>query len=105
MSSSSASDTQSGEARISAARRGVPGEPMRVLIVASTLDGGAADAGAVELTRILSNAGHQAVVVSHAGRLVADVIAAGGEFVPLEVSSNNPVLMLRNAAVLTRIAR
>jgi glycosyltransferase involved in cell wall biosynthesis len=105
MSSSSASDTQSGEARISAARCGVPGEPMRVLIVASTLDGGAADAGAVELTRILSNAGHQAVVVSHAGRLVADVIAAGGEFVPLEVSSNNPVLMLRNAAVLTRIAR
>ena len=53
-----------------------------VLIVVPTLDGGAADAGAVELVRILAEAGHRTVVVSRAGRLVADVTAAGGEFVP-----------------------
>ena len=35
--------------------------PMRVLIVAPALEGGAADAGAVELTRILQNAGHKAM--------------------------------------------
>ena len=75
------------------------------LIVVPTLDVGAADAGAVELVRILAGAGHHAIVVSRAGRLVADVTAAGGEFVPLDVSSNNPIKMLRNGIVLMRLAR
>ena len=79
--------------------------PITVLIVVPTLDGGAADAGAVELVRILSGAGHHAIVASRAGRLVADVTAAGGEFVPLDVSSNNPVVILRSAFLLTRLAR
>ena len=78
---------------------------MAVLIVVPTLDVGAADAGAVELVRILSAAGHRVTVVSRAGRLVADVTAAGGEFVPLNVSSNNPIVMLRNAVALNRLAR
>jgi len=76
-----------------------------VLIAVPTLDVGAADAGAVELVRILCAAGHRVTVVSRAGRLVADVTAAGGEFVPLDVASNNPIVMLRNAVTLTRLAR
>jgi len=80
-------------------------EPITILIVVPTLDGGAADAGAVELVRILSGARHQAIVASRAGRLVADVTTAGGEFVALNVSSNNPAVILRNAFVLTRLAR
>ena len=76
-----------------------------VLIVVPTLDVGAADAGAVELVRILSGAGHRVTVVSRAGRLVADVTAAGAEFIPLDVSSNNPIVMLRSAVALTRLAR
>ena len=76
-----------------------------VLVVTPTLDVGAADAGAVELVRILASAGFRIIVVSRAGRLVADITAAGGEFVPLDVSSNNPFLMLRNAIKLTRMAR
>jgi len=76
-----------------------------VLIVVPTLEGGAADAGAVELVRILSDAGHHAIVASRAGRLVADVTTAGGEFVAVDVSSNNPVVMLRSAYLLTRLAR
>ena len=78
---------------------------MAVLIAVPTLDVGAADAGAVELVRILSAAGHRVTVVSHAGRLVADITAVGGEFVPLDVSSNNPIVMLRNAVTLIRLAR
>ena len=70
-----------------------------------TLDGGASDAGAVELVRILAGAGYSATLVSRVGRLVADATAAGVEFVPLDVSSNNPIIMLRNAYVLTRLAR
>jgi glycosyltransferase involved in cell wall biosynthesis len=79
--------------------------PLAVLIVVPNLDGGAADAGAVELTRILGKAGHRAIVASRAGRVVSDVTAAGGEFVRLDVASNNPLAILRNAAVLARIAR
>jgi glycosyltransferase involved in cell wall biosynthesis len=89
------------EARTPAAASG----SIAVLIVVPTLDVGAADAGAVELVRILAAAGHRAIVVSRAGRMVADVTAAGGEFFALDVSSNNPFVMLRNAIVLRRIAR
>ena len=78
---------------------------MRVLIVAPALEAGAADAGAVELTRILQNAGHKAIVVSGAGRLAADINAAGAEFVPLDVATANPLKILRNAFALRRLAR
>ena len=78
---------------------------MRVLIVAPALEAGAADSGAVELTRILKHAGHHAIVVSNAGRLVADINAAGAEFVPLNVATANPVRILRNVFALRRLAR
>ncbi len=80
-------------------------DPITVLIVVPTLDTGAADAGAVELVRVLTAAGNHAIVVSRAGRLVADVTAAGGEFIPLNVASNNPIVLLRNTARLIRLAR
>jgi len=79
--------------------------PITVLIVVPTLDGGAVDAGALELVRILCHAGHRAIVVARAGRLVADVVAAGAEFIPLDAGVNNPIAILRNALVLNRLAR
>ena len=79
--------------------------PITVLIVVPTLDVGAADVGALGLVRILNQAGHRAIVASQAGRLVVDVTAAGGEFVPLDLASINPLRILRNAVVLNRIAR
>ena len=78
---------------------------MRVLIVAPGLEAGAADVGAVELARILRRAGHEAIVVSHAGRLVADINATGAEFVALDVATTNPIRMLRNAFALRKLAR
>ena len=80
-------------------------DPFSVLIVVPTLDVGAADVGALGLVRILRQAGHRAIVVSQAGRLVADVTAAGAEFIALDLASNNPIRMLRNAIALNRIAR
>lgn len=78
-------------------------DPITVLIAVPTLEAGSADVGAVGLVRILAAAGHRAIVASHAGRLVADVTAAGGEFMPLDVASNNPFRMLRSALALKRI--
>ena len=80
-------------------------DSVAVLLVVPTLDVGAAGAGAVELVRILASAGFRIIVVSRADRLVTDITAAGGEFIPLDVSSNNPLLMLRNAIKLTRMVR
>jgi glycosyltransferase involved in cell wall biosynthesis len=79
--------------------------PLTVLIVVPSLDSGAADAGAVELTRILHRAGNHVIVASRPGRLVAEVTAAGGEFVALDLASANPPAVLRNVAVLVRLAR
>lgn len=76
-----------------------------VLIVVPALEAGAADAGAVELTRILSAAGHQPIVASRAGRLVADITAAGGEFVAVHTDSSSPMAILRTAAKLVRLVR
>jgi glycosyltransferase involved in cell wall biosynthesis len=80
-------------------------KPITVMIVVPTLDVGAAEIGAVELVRILHGAGHRAIVVARAGRLLADITGAGAEFIPLNVASKNPFVMLRNAAVLIRLAR
>jgi glycosyltransferase involved in cell wall biosynthesis len=91
--------------RIADARPHPAQNPITVLIVVPTLDAGAADVGALGLVRILKQAGHRAIVASQAGRLVADVTGAGGEFVPLDLASNNPLRILRNAAALNRIAR
>jgi glycosyltransferase involved in cell wall biosynthesis len=84
---------------------GASHDPICVLIVVPTLDVGAADAGTVSLARILSHAGHRVIVVSRPGRLAADVSAAGAKFIPLSMTGNNPIAIVRNAAALMRIAR
>jgi len=76
-----------------------------ILIVLPTLEGGASDAGAVELVRILVNGGYHPIVAAQAGRLVSDVTAAGGEFVALNTGTKNPFALLRNSATLARLIR
>jgi glycosyltransferase involved in cell wall biosynthesis len=104
----SAAQSDTDEATV-AADEGMRAKPSlrraAVLVVVPSLDGGASDDGAVELVRILAGNGYLPILVSRAGRLVADVTAAGVEFVPLDVSSNNPIVMLRNAFTLTRLVR
>jgi hypothetical protein len=80
-------------------------EPLSVLIATPTLQAGAADAGAVELTRILASAGHDPVVVSRGGRLTHEIKATGAACFELDMASHNPVTMLRNAFALARIVR
>jgi glycosyltransferase involved in cell wall biosynthesis len=79
--------------------------PLTVLVVAPTLHAGAADAGAVDLVRILTRNGHRVTVVSNGGRLEGDVSAAGAEFIRFDVADFNPIFILRAAFALTRIAR
>ena len=81
-----------------------PLRPLTVLVVVPTLQAGAAEMGAVDLVRILTAAGHRAIVMSRGGRLESRVTEAGGEFVYADVASKNPAVMARNAAVISRIA-
>lgn len=80
-------------------------KPITVLIAVPTLDEGAAEHGAIELVRILKAAGHHAIVTARSGRLIGEVTKLGGEFVALDIASKNPLVMLRNALALMRIAR
>jgi glycosyltransferase involved in cell wall biosynthesis len=78
---------------------------LTVLLVAPSVDAGAPDAGTVELVRILATHGHHPIVVAGGGRMVPDVLAAGGDFVAMNVASRNPIIMLRNAMMLARLVR
>src|ERR1043166_2315162 len=82
----SSSNRQSGE--IVAFSR-----PLTVLIVVPPLHAGAADAGAIDLARILKSGGHRIIVASLGGRLENGIGAA--EFVRLDVASQNPVVMAK----------
>ncbi len=77
--------------------------PLTALIVAPTLEAGAADIGAVETVRILAQAGHRVIAVSKGGRLERDVDAVGGKFIRMNVASKNPIVLLANAARLWRV--
>jgi glycosyltransferase involved in cell wall biosynthesis len=78
--------------------------PLTALVVVPTLQAGAADAGAIDLVRMLHRGGHRAIVVSCGGRLESE-IAGHCEFVRLDVASHNPLVMLRSAFALARLAR
>ncbi len=78
---------------------------LKILIVVPTLQSGAADAGTIELVQILTQAGHFPIVASRGGRLVSDVTAAGGKFIYIDAATINPLVMLRNAAVLAKLIR
>ena len=79
--------------------------PLTALVVTPTLHAGAADAGAIDLMRILTDNGHCAIVVSNGGRLEDEVAAAGAEFIRLDVADFNPIFIARAAFALARLVR
>ena len=79
--------------------------PLTILIVVPSLQAGAADVGVIDLVRILAAAGNRPIVLSSGGRMEADVAALGGEFIRADVASKNPLVMIRNAGIMTRIVR
>jgi glycosyltransferase involved in cell wall biosynthesis len=79
--------------------------PLTVLIVTPSVHAGAADAGTMQLVRILADNGHRPIVVSSGGRLIPQIVAAGGQFISMNVASRNPLVILRNALSLTRLTR
>ncbi len=95
----------STQANVNFRAASTPAQKLTVLIVVPTIDVGAAEAGAVELLRILASAGHRPIIVARGGRMEQEIADLGVEFVRLNAASKNPIVILRNAWALARIAR
>ena len=76
-----------------------------VLQLIPKLETGGAEMATVEMTAALVRAGGRSIVFSEGGRMVEEVIAAGGEHVTFPAATKNPVRMLRNALSIARFAR
>jgi glycosyltransferase involved in cell wall biosynthesis len=78
---------------------------MTVAQVLPRLQSGSAEIAALSTVRALVAAGHRAVVVSGGGRLDAAVEQAGGRHVRMDMASQYPWMMLRNALALRAMVR
>lgn len=73
---------------------------LTILLIAPSLETGAAAANVRDIAGILTRAGHRAIVVSRRGPPCDDAV-----WVQLDVASRNPAVMLANVAHLVRIVR
>lgn len=78
---------------------------LTVLQVIPDLGAGGAERSAVEVAAAVVEAGGRALVASTGGRLVGELVAAGGVFVPMPVNTKNPLLGLINGWRLAVLAR
>lgn len=76
-----------------------------LLQVTPELETGGVEQTTVDIARAVVAAGGRALVASRGGRMVEQLGAAGGEWVPLPVHSKNPVRCALNAGALERLVR
>ena len=79
--------------------------PPTVLQVLPRLEPGGVERGTVEVARALAAAGWRPLVAAEPGRLVGELEAAGGAFVPLPLATKNPLAVARNARRLAALIR
>lgn len=77
--------------------------PMHIVQLLPELHEGGVERGVVEMNRELVRRGVISTVISHGGRLVGEIEAAGGRHVTLDVGSKNPLTALRRARHLQQI--
>ncbi len=76
-----------------------------VLQVIPDLSAGGAERTTVEMAEAITQAGGRALVVSEGGRLEANLRLAGGELLPMDVASKNPITVRGNAKRLETLIR
>ncbi|WP_374470683.1 glycosyltransferase family 4 protein [Phenylobacterium sp.] len=76
-----------------------------LLQVVPELETGGAEQTTLEVARAVVQAGGRAIVASRGGRMAARLAADGGELVPLEAQSKNPLVILGNARRLAALIR
>jgi glycosyltransferase involved in cell wall biosynthesis len=75
-----------------------------VLQIIPSLEAGGAERTAVDVAAALVKAGARALVATTGGRLVGELDAAGGVWVPFPAATKNPVEILWNAERLRRLS-
>ncbi|TXN28069.1 glycosyltransferase family 4 protein, partial [Methylobacterium sp. WL19] len=97
----------SGEERFGA---GFPNEAQplagaTVLQIIPALDAGGAERTTVDVAAALASAGARALVATEGGRLVGEMQAKGGTWLPFPAASKNPLAMALNVGRLARLCR
>ena len=75
-----------------------------ILQIIPELDAGGAERTAIDIAAGLAQIGARALVASEGGRLVGELQATGGVWVPFPAATRNPVAMLFNVRRLARVA-
>lgn len=78
---------------------------MRIAQMLPELNEGGVERGVVELSREMVKRGHESIVISHGGRLVAQIEGDGGRHVKLDVASKNPLTVPGRVLQLRRTLR
>jgi len=76
-----------------------------ILQIIPHLDAGGAERTTIDIAEALSSLGARALVATEGGRLVGELQAKGGEWLPFPAASKNPARMLLNAQALARLIR
>ena len=76
-----------------------------ILQIIPELEAGGAERTAVDIAKGLTDAGARALVATEGGRLVAELQAKGGVWLPFPAASKNPVSMLFNIRKLARLCK
>ncbi len=74
-----------------------------ILQIIPRLDAGGAERTTIDIAAALSEAGARALVATEGGRLVSELQANGGIWIPFPASTKNPLLMWLNARRLAKI--
>ncbi|MEM0989736.1 MAG: glycosyltransferase family 4 protein [Pseudomonadota bacterium] len=67
------------------------------------LEQGGVERGVLEITEAICNAGGRALVATAGGRLEFRIKQAGGEIVPMNAASKNPLTLWQNARLMRRL--
>ncbi|WP_238179582.1 glycosyltransferase, partial [Methylobacterium dankookense] len=76
-----------------------------VLQIIPELEAGGAERTTVDVAEGLAAAGARALVATEGGRLVGELQAKGGSWVPFPAASKNPLAMALNVGRLARLCR
>lgn len=76
---------------------------MKTMQLVPAMEQGGVERGVVEVNRAIVAEGWENVVVSAGGRLVSDIVSAGGRHVTLDVKSKNPFTYFSRSAKLRRL--
>lgn len=94
-----------GEARGGFPSERAPLSGATILQIIPELDAGGAERTTVDIAAALAAAGARAVVATEGGRLIGELQAKGGIWLPFPAGSKNPLAMALNVGRLARLCR